>query len=171
MEARMRVIALLFGVCAVLIAELAPAATPPTSWGKVAVSFTQYRADAEACAEQGLATALQQQLGNWDSAGIHNAPEDYLRTFQSRALAKRHSQITEGQSALDDCLVERGYRQFRLTNAQRAHLDALAAGSDLCWPANAGHTGGVCTSGRRKNSENNWLDCPGPSWMACMRGP
>jgi hypothetical protein len=126
----MRATAFLSGVCAVLVAGPVPAAPSPTSWGKVDVSFTQYRADAEACAEQGLATALQQQLGNWNSQGIHNAPEDYLRTFQSRALEKRHTQITEGQSALDDCLIARGYRPFRLTGAQRAHLDTLAAGSE-----------------------------------------
>jgi hypothetical protein len=126
----MRVTALLLGGCAVLLAGPASAATSPSSWGKVAISFTQYRADSEACAEQGLAIALQQQLGNWDSAGIHNAPSDYLRTFQSRALEKRHAQITEGQSALDDCLVALGYRRFRLTDVQRAHLDTLAAGSD-----------------------------------------
>ncbi len=125
----MRATAFLLGICTVLVAEPATAAAP-TSWGKVDVSFTQYRADSEACAEQGLATALQQQLGNWNSPGIHNAPDDYLRTFQSRALAKRHTQITEGQGALDDCLVGLGYRQFRLTDVQRAHLDALATGSD-----------------------------------------
>ena len=126
----MRAASLTLGVLAVLAAGPASAATSPTSWGKVAVPFSQYRADAEACAEQGLATALQQQPGNWNSAGIHNTPEDYLRTFQSRALAKRHAQITEGQSALDACLVQLGYHQFRLTGAQRAHLDSLAAGSD-----------------------------------------
>jgi hypothetical protein len=125
----MRVTALLLGACVALVARPA-SATSPTSWGKVDVSFTQYRADSEACAEQGLATALQQQLGNWNSAGIHNAPEDYLRTFQSRAVEKRHAQITEGQGALDDCLIAHGYRQFRLTDAQRAHLDTLATGSD-----------------------------------------
>jgi hypothetical protein len=125
----MRATALLLGACAALIARPA-SATSPTSWGKVDVSFSQYRADSETCAEQGLATALQQQLGNWNSAGIHNTPEDYLRTFQSRALEKRHAQITEGQGALDDCLIGLGYRQFRLTDAQRAHLDTLAAGSD-----------------------------------------
>jgi hypothetical protein len=125
----MRVTALLLGACVALVARPA-SATSPTSWGKVDVSFTQYRADSEACAEQGLATALQQQLGNWNSAGIHNAPEDYLRTFQSRAVEKRHAQITEGQGALDDCLIGLGYRQFRLTDAQRAHLDRLATGSD-----------------------------------------
>jgi hypothetical protein len=111
----MRVTALLLGACAALVARPASAISP-TSWGKVGVSFAQYRADSEACAEQGLATALQQQLGNWNSAGIHNTPGDYLRTFQSRALEKRHAQITD--------------RQFRLTDAQRAHLDTLAAGSD-----------------------------------------
>jgi hypothetical protein len=116
-------------LAAVLVAAPA-AASPSTSWGKVDVSFTQYRADSQACAEQGLGTALQQQLGNWNDPGIQNAPSDYLRTFQSRALAKRHAQITEGQSALDACLVQLGYRQFRLTGAQRAHLDTLAAGSD-----------------------------------------
>jgi hypothetical protein len=126
----MRAATLFPGVCAVLIAGPALASSSSVSWGKVDVTFTQYRADSEACAEQGLATALQQQPGNWDSQGIHDTPEDYLRTFQSRALGKRHAQITEGQGALDDCLVQRGYRQFRLTDAQRARLDALSAGSD-----------------------------------------
>jgi hypothetical protein len=119
------------GVCAVLVAEQAFAATSSVSWGKADVSFAQYRADSQACAEQGLDTALQQQPGNWQSQGIQNSAEDYLRTFQSRALAKRHAQITEGQSALDDCLIQRGYRKFRLTDAQHAHLSALAAGSDV----------------------------------------
>jgi hypothetical protein len=130
MEASMRASALLSGICAVLIAGPAPAATSSTSWGKVGVPFTQYRADSQACAEQGLDIALQQHAGNWQSQGIQNSAEDYLRTFQSRALEKRHAQITEGQGALDDCLIARGYRQFRLTDAQRAHLNTLAAGSD-----------------------------------------
>ena len=50
----MRAAALFLGACAVLIAGSASAATSPTSWGKVAVPFTQYRADSEACAEQGF---------------------------------------------------------------------------------------------------------------------
>lgn len=126
----MRASILVLGTCAVFVSGAAFAATSSTSWGKVDVSFTQYRADSQACAEQGLDTALQQHAGNWQSQGIQNSPEDYLRTFQSRALEKRHAQITEGQSALDDCLIRLGYRKFHLTDAQRAHLNTLAAGSD-----------------------------------------
>jgi hypothetical protein len=118
------------GACAVLISGAVSAAPSSTSWGKVDVSFTQYRADSQTCAEQGLDTALEQHAGNWESQGIQNSPEDYLRTFQSRALQKRHAQITEGQSTLDDCLVRLGYRKFRLTDAQHTHLNTLAAGSD-----------------------------------------
>ncbi len=126
----MRAWILSLGACAVLISGSAFAATSSTSWGKVDVSFTQYRADSEACAEQGLDTALQQHAGNWQSQGIQNSPEDYLRTFQLRTLDKRRAQKTVGQGALDDCLVRLGYRKFHLTDAQRAHLNTLVAGSD-----------------------------------------
>src|SRR5258707_4813070 len=123
----MRTIAIIFGL--VVFGVACAAAAEPVSWGKANISFEQYRADAQTCARQGLGTALQQQSPNWDSAGVVNASDDYLQQFQMRALQHRHEQRVAGQARLDRGLTCLGYRDFRLTSKQQAHLATLAAGS------------------------------------------
>jgi hypothetical protein len=144
--------------CLFLIAVMAPsaalAAKPPMlSWGKPGVSLAAYREDAVSCGRQGhyldisnteAAKVFKQassQLENnennlassamtGDTNRIMSVAVDSARIVERTQPAKRMKEVrTLLQDTVATCLRERGYRQFRLTEAQQRQLGALRLGS------------------------------------------
>jgi hypothetical protein len=131
---------------------------PPTSWGKPGVSITDYRLDSAQCiieasgggptqsADASNKTGDANQTGNTtESRGGTNgpgglasggaivysgsaSPEDANQAaIQQRAQemsAKRAQKL-----GVERCLASRGYKQFKLTPEQAAHLAKLPEGS------------------------------------------
>lgn len=128
-----------------------------TSWGKAGVSMSDYRLDSAQCiieasgggpthtAEAGKSSDSNQNSGTTESRGGTNgpgglssggaivysgsaSPEDANQAaMQQRAQemsAKRAQKL-----GVERCLASRGYRQFKLTPAQAAHLAKLPEGS------------------------------------------
>ena len=126
-----------------------------TSWGKPGVSMTQYRLDAGVCAAKAMTldisnTNAAQQLVKasdaLDRAYSHyslylpsanggimagNPWNEVARVRDMYAVDDTLEQVRAIQyQALNDCLTERGYRQFRLTEEQRRLVKKLRLGSD-----------------------------------------
>jgi hypothetical protein len=106
------------------------------SWGKAGVSLQDYRADAIACGR--LAAALDlRNTGPARSLVIASRLLDNASDAESASLAMwiaspERSFAKAGdimKAALDHCLIEKGYRQFRLTDTQRKRLSRLPNGS------------------------------------------
>lgn len=55
---------------------------------------------------------------------------DVASRAQYEAALRRRNAAAAQQAAVNQCLTEHGYRQFRLTAEQSAHLATLAAGTD-----------------------------------------
>ncbi|MBV8685195.1 MAG: hypothetical protein JOZ90_13870 [Alphaproteobacteria bacterium] len=129
------------------------------SWGKAGVSFAAYREDSLACAREAAALDLagsdparalvvaSRMIENDPTAGPGatfdpnaggGVAVDAVAGAGSTAGAVRmigpDRQIAKAgdlmKASLDRCLAGRGYREFRLTGAQRRHLARLAPGSD-----------------------------------------
>lgn len=124
------------------------------SWGKPGVGFDQYRADAIACGHAGYdrdiadtdaAKAFVTASNQYDSTlnGTYQpmpdqSPQDALQVYASRLgqikagldPERRMKEIGDlQQSTVDGCLMQRGYRRFRLTEDQRRRLAKLKIGS------------------------------------------
>lgn len=144
-------IALALSACA------APAGT--TSWGKPGVSMADYRLDSGQCIIEGTgggptqgadastskSTDSNQTSDTSGSRGGTNgpagtsgggaivysgsaSPEDANQAaiqVRERELAAKRAQ----KMVIEQCLVSRGYKQFRLTPEQAAHLAKLPEGS------------------------------------------
>lgn len=59
-----------------------------------------------------------------------SAPNDFTQRAANQQLAQEVALRRARERALRACLTERGYREFRLTEEQRAHLRTLPEGSD-----------------------------------------
>lgn len=57
-------------------------------------------------------------------------PEDFMMRASNQENAQRMREARYRQDALAGCLEQRGYREFRLTPEQRAHLSTLPEGSE-----------------------------------------
>lgn len=57
-------------------------------------------------------------------------PDDMVQRAANQQRAQELALRRARDQALENCLVERGYREFRLTEAQRAHLATLPEGSE-----------------------------------------
>jgi hypothetical protein len=138
--------------------SLAAAPAPEDSWGKAGVSLAQYRQDSIDCAVQGYNLDISntedakefarasheldnipgglivQNIGStpatnsvdvvsWSGIQQHIVdsvrPEERFKHIKQMQLAKT-----------DECLVQRGYSRFRLTEDQQRHLRHLKSGSD-----------------------------------------
>ena len=148
--------AVTLAIAAMLATPPALAATrvPHDSWGKPGISLDQYRADAAACTAQGYfkdvsgtkaAQAFIRGSRELDDATQSNFqpapgedPTEAALIYAGHMQAIVHGVNPEKQMAdiaalqqrvVDTCLVARGYRRFRLSEAQRHDLAKLAIGS------------------------------------------
>jgi len=126
-------------------ADAAPA--PETSWGKAGVSFDQYRQDAVECGRQGyyldvsqtdaaktLVSASKQLDTVTQGSFASMDPLEYANTQQrivqgARPQKQFHDVKKLLQSTVDQCLADRGYSKFRLTDDQRHGMKKLKLGS------------------------------------------
>ena len=106
------------------------------SWGKPGVSLQDYRSDAVACGRQAAALDVSRsgpaESFILASRLLENPPDIETAGDAMRIAAPERNFAKVGDMlklALDDCLVARGYRQFKLTGDQRARLGKLATGS------------------------------------------
>ena len=124
-----------------------------TSWGKPGVSFEDYRMDAGICAWRATnkdiadteaaktmvkaSRALDHQsstmLSYTNTAGVHTIGGvgiDSRNVIDRYRVDKQFDAIEDIQyQALFDCLEERGYRRFQLTDEQAKALRKFKAGS------------------------------------------
>jgi hypothetical protein len=133
----------------------ASAPAPKASWGKVGVTFGQYRQDSIDCATQGHYTDVSdsnaaktlvvasRRLDNLSGAGVAVAPgtdpmdqaiqfaNDNQRIVDQARPEEQFRDVKNIlQSVVDQCLTRRGYSRFRLTEDQRRRLTKLKFGSD-----------------------------------------
>jgi hypothetical protein len=118
--------------CAAILAGAAQAQPAPDrqSWGKPGISFLQYRTDAVECA--------------WltgDTAPVSVPPvdivfalsgQDVFEVIEQSRISQyriRNNVADQLESALETCLRGRGYRPFKLSDAQNAQLKLLKRGS------------------------------------------
>jgi hypothetical protein len=146
----------LFAIALLLLASSAASApAPKDSWGKVGVTFGQYRRDSIDCATEGYYTDVSdstaaktlviasRRLDNLSGAGVAIAPgadpmdqaiqfaNDNQRIVdQARPEKQFHDVKNILQSVVERCLIGRGYSRFRLTNDQRRKLTKLKFGSE-----------------------------------------
>jgi hypothetical protein len=147
------------GALAIALAA-APAAAEPApvdSWGRAGVAYDTYRNDSLECALVGyyadvsqteqaqlFVRATRQMEGvdntNYVSPGASAAQtmdgvviqaRQYEQIRRSIRPEKRAKELKRGMEAVvGDCLRERGYVEFRLTDDQRERLSELDKGSD-----------------------------------------
>jgi hypothetical protein len=120
---------------------------PEISWGKAGVSLADYRADSVACATRGYELDVSQSEaakvlveGSKKIEALHTADNDPAVAMEN---AIRTARVIEGvrpaarmrevagllQTTVDQCLAERGYARFRLTEEQRDRLERLPIGA------------------------------------------
>ena len=141
-------------ICAVALAFLSPAPlgaakTEAVSWGKPGVSIEQYRKDAVECGRAGYYL----DVSNTEAAGVFKQATRQLESNEADLtlaqgpeimnIVTNSAHIVDGarptermqevgtlmQGTIDDCLSQRGYVRFRLTDAQRKRLSRLHLGS------------------------------------------
>ena len=141
-------------VCAVALASLlstplSAAKTEAMSWGKPGVSIEQYRQDAVECGRAGYYL----DVSKTEAAGVFKQASRRLESNEADLtlaqgpeimnIVTNSAHIVDGarptqrmkevgtlmQGTIDDCLKQRGYVRFRLTDGQRKHLAHLHLGS------------------------------------------
>ena len=139
------------GVLLFLVASapVGAAPKPHLSWGKIGVSFEQYRLDAVECGRAGYyldlaeteqARVFKRASSELDAneAGIQNLspPMQMNLAIQSAGIvegtrpAARFRELRAVQEGpMTACLRDRGYTQFKLTQAQEDTLKRLRRGS------------------------------------------
>lgn len=149
-------LAVTIAIAALLSAAPAAGVTrvPHDSWGKAGVSFDQYRLDAATCTAQGYFKDISgtkaakdfvrasRELDDATQSNFQPMPgEDPVEAemiyaghmqaiVHSIRPEKRMAEIAALQhKVVDTCLITRGYRRFRLSEAQRHELAKLAIGS------------------------------------------
>lgn len=140
--------------------SLGAAPAPPDSWGKAGVSLAQYRQDAVDCAIQGYNLDISKtddakefvrasheldnvpggmsiQMASTGTANGNSVTDmvDWSDMQQhivaSARPEERFKHIKQMQVAkIDQCLMQRGYSKFHLTDEQRHRLSKLKFGSD-----------------------------------------
>jgi hypothetical protein len=133
---------------------LAPAAygaKPATvSWGKLGVSFDQYRQDSADCARavyyldvsgteaaqtfKRATTQLENNETNLQGGGssdVLSIVTTSAQIVQGTQPEKRFQEVRDYQlKAMEICLTDRGYKRFALTSEQADHLNRLRKKSD-----------------------------------------
>jgi hypothetical protein len=140
------------------VAVAAPA--PPESWGKAGVTLDQYRQDALECGLKGYYTDISngddakefarasRQLDNLNSTyapgTATSGPGASNGVYEMAQYAASEQHIVDSvrpdmryksikhslEATTADCLQQRGYSKFTLTDEQRHRLSKLKAGSD-----------------------------------------
>jgi hypothetical protein len=116
------------------------APAPPESWGKVDVSYEQYRLDALECSSEGYDldisktedakafVSASRRLETEIGSGVD--PISYQTIVNSVRPGVRFRSIKQlQQSTVDHCLVSRGYLKFRLSGQQQSGLRKVKVGS------------------------------------------
>jgi len=136
------------------VPALAQTRVPRDSWGKAGISLDQYRADAASCSAQGyfkdisdtkaakdfarasreLDSAMQSNFQPMPNENPIEAEMIYAGHMEAivhgiRPEIRMAEIATIQQKVVDTCLITRGYRRFRLSDAQRHELARLAIGS------------------------------------------
>jgi len=129
---RLVILALAVTVIGGLLAGAAQAQPAPggRSWGKPGISFLQYRTDAVECAwlagsAAPVSVPMVDQIFSMDGQDVFEVIESAKRS-QYRTFNNVADQL---EPALETCLRGRGYRPFKLTDAQGAQLKQLKRGS------------------------------------------
>ena len=108
------------------------------SWGKQGVSLEQYWADSSDCAQMAADIDLEgtnpaRALQFWTRLGNGNMPpNNYADIWMSARInpeVQWNRAATILRTALEDCLMDRGYVKFELTDEQYEHLQMLETGS------------------------------------------
>lgn len=116
------------------------------SWGKHGVSLEEYWIDGAMCSYQAVShdlsdtpqarrlvrasRRLEHIEGQWGTPTAYSSAIEHRRIVDGVQPERLFGQVAEiQQEVLDACLTERGYRQFRLTDAQKRHLRRLEPGS------------------------------------------
>jgi len=120
------------------------------SWGKPGVPFERYRADAVECGVQAhytdvsgteaakvLKQASRQLENNEAAVSVATSPDEVVqnaaqsaRIVEAARPAERIGEVRQVLYAnLDECLLARGYRAFRLTREQERRLHKLRVGT------------------------------------------
>ncbi len=103
------------------------------SWGKVGVSFLQYRTDAVECTTEGTLAELPEtpsQLETPPPMGL-DMPDihAYVTNLRMQAMQQSRQARASRQEIVDLCLMQRGYQPFLLTDDQRSQLRAFDRGT------------------------------------------
>jgi hypothetical protein len=130
---------------AILPAALSAAPAPPLSWGKPGVSLATYRAESIGCAMRayytdvsGTKAAQSFAEGSRQIDSVINSGADVTDQASMIGHVVNAVRPAEGQkevkqfqiAQLNKCLLDHGYRRFRLTDDQRKHLERLKIGSE-----------------------------------------
>jgi hypothetical protein len=146
----------LAGIALIAMPAIA-APKPQESWGQAGVDFDTYRNDAIECAARAyyadisdtdhakafvsaskrLESTDDTSMGQANASAADdmtrmvNAAAQQQRIVESVRPEKRMRELEAGlQQVLEDCLTERGYVKFRLSEEQRAWLGTLDKGSE-----------------------------------------
>lgn len=145
-------ISVLLALAAALATGPAAAAPKPVdSWGRAGVAYETYRTDSLECGLRGYTADVSQteqaqafvaatrQFEAIDSTSFSVGSPDraieqarrYEQVRRGIRPEKRMDELKQGMVAVvEDCLRERGYVQFRLTDEQREMLSHLDLGSE-----------------------------------------
>lgn len=148
LAASLRLSTLVTALVASLVTPAAAVQRRDESWGKVGVSYLQYRTDAVECAHHAetkapvalapvdLAFALDSAMPDAQPQADLTKPNldvsaviDYAAQSQLHMNKHWRRVAQQLQPALAACLTARGYQRFRLTDEQTAQLKRLETGS------------------------------------------
>ncbi len=133
-------------VCTLLTtggARAADALPSPHSWGKLGISFEDYRKDAFECTYTSYLTMKQiatkkpritetPQLiyGANGSVDYANSLYTFVERYHLQQFVRTKETNNELQEEIDGCLRRKAYKPFLLTQAQAEKLDTLDKGSE-----------------------------------------
>jgi hypothetical protein len=117
---------------AIALATIATPAAARDSWGKANVGFAEYRADADQCSSAAFDAKLWLEPVYHVIRAAMPLQADIYTLAWSRQTMVHGVTVTiadQLQGAVDRCLIDRGYRRFRLTEAQERELGRFRHGT------------------------------------------
>jgi hypothetical protein len=122
----------LFAAAAAALALTASPAIARDSWGKANVGFAEYRADTDQCSTAAFDAKLWLEPVYHVIRAAQPLQTDLYTLAWSRQIMVHGVTVTiaeQLQGSVDRCLIDRGYRRFRLTEAQERELGRLPHGT------------------------------------------